>query len=114
LVRDISNAIANRKGHCVFIENVVLESSPAAKLTLDEKLQWIEENIGCLPIDSVICQEPSVDSKKINVICRDLAHHQQPHHHDKKKLIDALEACVSGLQEKIKTEEIETVKQKLA
>jgi uncharacterized cofD-like protein len=114
LVRDISNAIANRKGHCVFIENVVLESSPAAKLTLDEKLQWIEENIGCLPIDSVICQEPSVDSKKINVICRDLAHHQQPHHHDKKKLIDALEACVSGLQENIKTEEIETVKQKLA
>ncbi|MFT7006160.1 MAG: putative cofD-like protein [Colwellia sp.] len=114
LVRDISNAIANRKGHCVFIENVVLESSPAAKLTLDEKLQWIEENIGCLPIDSVICQEPSVDSKKINVICRDLAHHQQPHHHDKKKLIDALEACVSGLQANIKTEEIETVKQKLA
>jgi uncharacterized cofD-like protein len=114
LVRDISNAIANRKGHCVFIENVVLESSPAAKLTLDEKLQWIEENIGCLPIDSVICQEPSVDSKKINVICRDLAHHQQPHHHDKKKLIDALEACVSGLQANIKTEKIETVKQKLA
>lgn len=114
LVRDISNAIANRKGHCVFIENVVLENSPAAKLTLDEKLHWIEENIGCLPIDSVICQEPNVVSKKINVICRDLAHHQQAHHHDKKKLINALEACVSGLQANIKTEEIETVKQKLA
>jgi 2-phospho-L-lactate transferase/gluconeogenesis factor (CofD/UPF0052 family) len=113
-VRDISNAIANRKGHCVFIENVVLENSPAAKLTLDEKLHWIEENIGCLPIDSVICQEPNVVSKKINVICRDLAHHQQAHHHDKKKLINALEACVSGLQANIKTEEIETVKQKLA
>jgi uncharacterized cofD-like protein len=114
LVRDISNAIANRKGHCVFIENVGLENSPAAKLTLDEKLHWIEENIGCLPIDSVICQEPNVVSKKINVICRDLAHHQQAHHHDKKKLINALEACVSGLQANIKTEEIETVKQKLA
>jgi uncharacterized cofD-like protein len=114
LVRDISNAIANRKGHCVFIENVVLENSPAAKLTLDEKLHWIEENIGCLPIDSVICQEPNVVSKKINVICRDLAHHQQAHHHDKKKLINALEACVSGLQANIKTEEIKTVKQKLA
>jgi uncharacterized cofD-like protein len=114
LVRDISNAIANRKGHCVFIENVGLENSPAAKLTLDEKLHWIEENIGCLPIDSVICQEPNVVSKKINVICRDLAHHQQAHHHDKKKLINALEACVSGLQANIKTEEIKTVKQKLA
>lgn len=114
LVRDISNAIANRKGHCVFIDNLVLENSPAAKLTLDEKLEWIEENIGCLPIDSVICQDPNVVSKKINVICRDLVHHQQPHHHDKKKLISALEACVRGLHANIKTKEIETVKQKSA
>jgi uncharacterized cofD-like protein len=114
LVRDISNAITNRKGHCVFIENLVLENSPAAKLTLDEKLLWIEENIGCLPIDSVICQDPNVVSKKINVICRDLVHQQQAHHHDKKKLISALEACVSDLQVNIKTKEIETVKQKSA
>ncbi len=104
LVRDISNAIANRKGHCVFIDNVVLENSPAAKLTMDEKLNWIKDNIGCLPIDSVICQEPCVVPENINVICRNLAHHKQPHHHDKKKLIDALEACVTGLNENIDTE----------
>jgi len=104
LVRDISNAIANRKGHCVFIDNVVLENSPAAKLTMDEKLNWIKDNIGCLPIDSVICQEPCVMPDNINVICRNLAHHKQPHHHDKKKLIDALEACVTGLNENIDTE----------
>lgn len=114
LIRDISNAIANRKGHCVFIDNVVLENSPAAKLTIDEKLDWIEENIGCLPIDSVICQEPSVVSNKINVICRDLAHHKQPHHHDKKKLINALEACVTELNTTIKTKNIKTEAQKSA
>jgi len=104
LVRDISNAIANRKGHCVFIDNVVLENSPAAKLTMGEKLNWIEDNIGCLPIDSIICQEPCVVSNNINVICRDLAHHKQPHHHDKKKLIDALEACITDLNENIDTD----------
>ncbi|WP_114327039.1 gluconeogenesis factor YvcK family protein [Candidatus Colwellia aromaticivorans] len=114
LVRDISNAIANRKGHCVFVDNVVLENSPAAKLSIDEKLHWIEDNIGCLPIDSVICQEPSVVSNKINVICRDLADQKHPHHHDKDKLINALEACVSGLNTNIKTKKIETDKQKLA
>jgi uncharacterized cofD-like protein len=120
LVRDISNAIANRKGHCVFIDNVVLENSPAAVLTIDEKLHWIEENIGCLPIDSVICQDPSVVSNKINVICRDLAHNKQPHHHDKKKLIDALEACVNSINtSEIKTKDntsksIETDTKKLA
>ena len=114
LVRDISNAIANRKGHCVFIDNVVLESSPAAKLTIDEKLQWIEENVGCLPIDSVITQEPSAVSNKVKVICRDLAHHKQLHHHDKKKLINALEACVSILNTDVYTKDIEAIKQKLA
>jgi len=114
LVRDISNAIANRKGHCVFIDNVVLENSPAAKLTLDEKLNWIEANIGCLPIDSVICQDPSVLSSKINVICRDLAHKKNPHHHDKKKLIDALEACVIGLKTDVIAKEVKTEKQTLA
>ncbi len=95
LVRDISKAIANRKGHCVFIDNVVAEQSPAAKLSIDEKLTWIEENIGCLPIDSVISQEPCTKSAKVDIICRNLAHNKVPHHHDKQKLISALEACIS-------------------
>jgi len=97
LIRDICNAIDNRKGHCVFIDNVVAEQSPAAKLSIDEKLAWIEENIGCLPIDSVISQDPCNKSAKVNVICRDLAHNKVPHHHDKKKLIAALEYCVSSI-----------------
>lgn len=101
LVRDISKAIANRKGHCVFVDNVVAEQSPAANLTIDEKLTWIEENIGCLPIDSVICQEPCIESARVNIICRDLSHNKVPHHHDKQKLISALEACISlGIENK--------------
>lgn len=103
LVRDISNAIANRKGHCVFIDNIVLENSPAASLSLDKKLSWIEENIGCLPIDSAICQEPHTKSDKVNVICRDLANSKVPHHHDKKKLISALKDCLSNVDYKQKT-----------
>jgi uncharacterized cofD-like protein len=95
LVRDVSKALNNRKGHCVFVDNIVAEQSPAAKLSIDEKLAWIEENIGCLPIDSVICQNPSIQSDRVNIICRDLAHHKLAHHHDKQKLIAALEACVA-------------------
>lgn len=100
LIRDISNALANRKGHCVFIDNIVLENSPAATLSIDEKLNWINENIGCLPIDSVICQKPDTKSDKVNIICRDLAHNKVPHHHDKKKLINALEDCLSSVDYK--------------
>jgi len=103
LIRDISNALKERKGHCVFLENVVAEQSPAAKLSLDEKLSWIEENIGCLPIDSVICQDQNITSKKVAVICQDLANETTSHHHDKDKLIAALSYCVERLAlEKIK------------
>jgi len=95
LIRDISNALTNRKGHCVFIDNLILENSPAAKLSIDEKISWIEKNTGCLPIDSVICQNSKVKSNKVNIICRDLAHNKVPHRHDKQKLINALEACIT-------------------
>lgn len=95
LVRDITKALDRRKGHCVFIDNIVAEKSPAAQLTLDEKLNWIEKNIGCLPIDSVICQDKTICSEKVNIICQDLADHKVAHHHDNEKLIRALEACVN-------------------
>ncbi len=97
LVRDIAKAINKRKGHCVFIDNIVGEQSPAAKLSLDEKLCWIESNIGCLPIDSVICQDQTIQSNKVNVICQDLSHNKVAHHHDSEKLIHALENCVNKL-----------------
>ncbi|WP_076417981.1 uridine diphosphate-N-acetylglucosamine-binding protein YvcK [Colwellia sp. UCD-KL20] len=93
LVRDISNALRDRKGHCIFIENIVAEKSPAAQLTLDEKLQWIEDNLGCLPIDSVICQDTKVTSDKVSVCYRDLENDKTKHYHDKEKLIEAIEAC---------------------
>jgi len=103
LIRDISNALANRKGHCVFIDNITLENSPAAKLSIDEKLTWIEENVGCQLIDSVICQDPSIESSKVNITCQDLAHNKMPHHHDKQKLISALEACLTSVNYKQKS-----------
>ena len=94
LVRDISNAIANRKGKCVYIDNLQAEDSPASKLSLDEKLAWMEENIGFLPVDSVITQNSNVTSKKVDIICTDLAHKTLLHHHDKEKLIGALHRCI--------------------
>lgn len=97
LVRDISNAIKNRRGHCVFIENIVGEQSPAAKLTLDEKLDWIEANIGCLPIDSVIA-DVGVTSKRVNVVNKVLANENIPHRHDSEKLINALNATIKDIK----------------
>ncbi|RHW77201.1 uridine diphosphate-N-acetylglucosamine-binding protein YvcK [Colwellia sp. RSH04] len=93
LVRDISNAIIERKGHCVFIDNIVPEQSPAANLSLDEKFNWIEDNIGSLPIDSAITHDKQAKSERVNILHQDLVHNEVAHHHDKEKLINALENC---------------------
>jgi len=102
LVRDIAKALNKRKGHSVFIDNIVAENSPAAKLTLDEKLDWIKSNIGCLPIDSVICQDKNISSDKVNIICQDLSHNKVAHHHDIERLIHALETCVKQISTRTK------------
>ncbi|XQW86778.1 gluconeogenesis factor YvcK family protein [Thalassotalea piscium] len=95
LIRDIVNAIQSSHGHCVFIDNIVEENSPAGKLTLDEKLIWIENNIGCLPIDSVICHGDKTTSAILPVINCDLANKEVSHYHDSEKLIHALELCLN-------------------
>ncbi len=100
LVRDISNAIKNSNGHCVFIDNIVAEQSPAAALSLDEKLAWIESNIGCMPINSVICQDEATTSTRVNIVCQNLAHNKIAHHHDNEKLINALENCLNQYSQK--------------
>jgi len=98
LVRDITKAIQKSSAHCVFIENLCAEDSPAAALSLDEKLNWIKDNIGCLPIDSVICHDETVTSKILPVIHCDLSSASGSHYHDKEKLINALELCVSNIK----------------
>lgn len=97
LVRDISNALNKRKGHCIFVDNVADEDSPAAKLTLDEKMTWIEENIGSLPIDAILSQNEDMNAEKVPVICHDLRCDEVAHHHDNDKIISALNDYVSTL-----------------
>jgi uncharacterized cofD-like protein len=97
LVRDIVKSIQKSNGHCVFIDNLVTEKSPASKLTLDEKMNWIESNIGCLPIDSIISHDKSAISTKLPVIHHELASESISHHHDEQKLIEALRLCLNQI-----------------
>jgi 2-phospho-L-lactate transferase/gluconeogenesis factor (CofD/UPF0052 family) len=84
----------------VYIDNIVAENSPAAQLTIDQKLDWIEANIDCMPIDSVICQDDSVTSSKVSVFCQNLADTKVAHHHDNEKLVGALIRCVESINTK--------------
>ena len=96
LVRDIAKAIKMRRGQCVFLDNIVAEQSPAAKLSIDEKLAWIKNNIGFQPIDTVICQDKNMQSSQVNIICQHLASEKTPHFHDKNLLRQALDQCIKN------------------
>jgi uncharacterized cofD-like protein len=97
LVRDIANALAHSKGYCVFLDNVVEEQSPADHLSIDEKLDWIESNVGFMPINGVITHNIKMHSERVKVIHHEMASDKIPHHHDRKKLINALEKCINEL-----------------
>lgn len=98
LMLDFAKALCQSKAHCVLIDNLIPEQSPAAQLCLDSKLTWIEHNVGCQPIDTVICQDPAIHSDRVNIICQDLVSDRVSHHHDKDKLIAALNLCVESFQ----------------
>lgn len=108
LVRDITKALTKRKGRCIFIENLVSERSPASSLSLDEKLSWIEHNTGCLPIDAVLTADPDVSSTQVKVFCHDLMSDNTHHHHDKEKLVKALNSCIKSLGQNKSVSEIKT------
>jgi uncharacterized cofD-like protein len=110
LVRDISKAIERSNAHCVLIDNLVKEQSPAAQYSIDEKLNWIKENTGHQPIDSVICQDSSVNSTLVNVICQNLACDDKEHHHDNNKLINALNICLQQLEQDQDQSEVQQIK----
>jgi len=101
LVRDISNALNQTNARRVFIDNIVAENSPAAALSLDEKLAWIEENVGCLPIDSAICHDASITSTRIDVYHHELSSDTVSHFHSRDKLIAALNLCISKVNNRV-------------
>jgi uncharacterized cofD-like protein len=104
LVKEIADGINNSQAHCVFLDNIVAEQSPAAELSLDKKLEWLQENIGSMPIDSAIVHGTNTSSTntfstKIPTICCDLANDQVQHYHDSAKLVAALEQTLAIIAE---------------
>ncbi len=95
LVRDICKAIIESNAHCVFIDNLVAENSPAGHLNIDEKLNWLSKNIGCQPIDTVITGDEQAKSDLVHIMQQNLSSDGFEHYHDRDKLVNALELCLA-------------------
>ena len=96
LIAEIRQAIADSPAPVVFIDNLIAEQSPAGRLSLSERLQWMEQQLGPLAIVLIISNhaDPALTIPTINSIvpARDAAHR-----HDPASLLQALERAVAVL-----------------
>jgi uncharacterized cofD-like protein len=96
LIAEIRQAIADSPAPVVFIDNLIAEQSPAGRLSLSERLAWMEQQLGPLAIDLVITNhaDEQLTLPTINSI---MPAHDAPHRHDPASLLQALERAVTLL-----------------
>ncbi|WP_409308866.1 uridine diphosphate-N-acetylglucosamine-binding protein YvcK [Pectobacterium sp. B1J-3] len=100
LLSDLTQALRRTPAPMVYIGNLGDEQNQAAaKLSLREKLDLMEEKIGRQVIDAVIVS-PKVDVSQIHdclVVQQPLAAEDVPHHHDRQLLRQAIETVLQRL-----------------
>ena len=98
LLEEIASALHECKAPMIYIGNLAKEiSSPAANLSLPEKLQMMEHYIGCKKIDALILgPRTQIDniSGERKIIQRVLEADDIPYRHDRKLLLQAIEAAI--------------------
>jgi len=95
LVEDISQAVADSQGKVIFIDNLVAERSPAGKLSLAERLAWLEQQLGQQIVDAVISNNDTqgLQMPVFNTVKADA---DVPHRHDADSLLTAIRTALKA------------------
>lgn len=101
LLDEIAAALRECKAPMIYIGNLAKEiSSPAANLSLPDKLKMMEQYIGCQKIDALILgprTQTSNISPERKIIQRVLEADDIPYRHDRKLLLQAIEETINLL-----------------
>ncbi|MGF7418148.1 gluconeogenesis factor YvcK family protein [Providencia rettgeri] len=101
LLDEIAAALRECKAPMIYIGNLAKEiSSPAANLSLPDKLKMMEHYIGCQKIDALILSprtQTSNISPERKIIQRVLEADDIPYRHDRKLLLQAIEETINLL-----------------
>ncbi|WP_308569439.1 uridine diphosphate-N-acetylglucosamine-binding protein YvcK [uncultured Providencia sp.] len=101
LLDEIAAALRECKAPMIYIGNLAKEiSSPAANLSLPDKLKMMEHYIGCQKIDALILgprTQTSNISPERKIIQRVLEADDIPYRHDRKLLLQAIEETINLL-----------------
>ncbi|MCG9534514.1 gluconeogenesis factor YvcK family protein [Providencia huaxiensis] len=101
LLDEIAAALRECKAPMIYVGNLAKEiSSPAANLSLPDKLKMMEHYIGCQKIDALILgprTQTSNISPERKIIQRVLEADDIPYRHDRKLLLQAIEETINLL-----------------
>ncbi|BDH46604.1 putative gluconeogenesis factor [Salmonella enterica subsp. enterica serovar Choleraesuis] len=99
LVAEIDEAMRRSPASVIFVGNLMAEQSPAARLSIGERLNIIEQHVGKPVIDAVVVgpHEDIRDCGERLIIQQPLADEEIPYRHDRQKLNDALALAIARL-----------------
>ncbi|MGY4677086.1 gluconeogenesis factor YvcK family protein [Pasteurella sp. P03HT] len=100
LLPEIIQTLKQSQAKKIFIDNLGVEHSPAAALTLSDRINWIHDTVGKAIIDGAIVSTNAVDfceKLNINVMARPLQANDITYRHDRTLLSKAIDELVGEL-----------------
>lgn len=99
LLDDVSQTIQQSHANVIFIDNIGKEHGIAGTLSLNDRIQWIENRIGVTRLNGIITvpEERSETPSHIRTLCQDLSAEDVSYRHDRVKLLRAIEDIVALL-----------------
>lgn len=99
LIPELAQAIQTSKAKVIFIDNIVLENSIVGTMSLAERIQWLEKQVGeqrlngVITIPTELCELPP----HLEVLRKNLSAEDVHYRHDRYKLSKAIDELVSIL-----------------
>ncbi|QLB13115.1 putative cofD-like protein [Bisgaardia hudsonensis] len=100
LLPDIIDILKQTNAKKIFIDNLGLEHSPAAQLTLEDRINWIHQVIGKPIIDGAITQytpEMKMNNPNIKIMAKRLSADDISYRHDRTLLCKAIDELLAEL-----------------
>lgn len=99
LLDDVAQTIQQSHANVIFIDNIGKEHGIAGTLSLNDRIQWIENRIGVTRLNGIITvpEERSETPSQIKILRQDLSAEDVSYRHDRIKLRRAIEDIVALL-----------------
>ncbi|WGE34707.1 uridine diphosphate-N-acetylglucosamine-binding protein YvcK [Actinobacillus genomosp. 1] len=99
LIDEIAKAIRTSQANIIFIDNIVQESGPAGSLSLYDRVEWLEKQIGQGRLNGVITTPNNEYSLPVHItiLQKSLSDDEVAYRHDRNKLSKAINDIVELL-----------------